>query len=466
MGNMGVTDTLVDYVTRTKFNDLPNEVVSMAKMRILDSLGCALGGYKTKIGSTVIAGFGVTNRIDGESTVIGHGGKSLCRDAAYVNATLINALDYDDVTSHGHPASSILGGALAVAEKVGASGKGLLTSFVVGYEVDMRVGNSMRPSEERWKKVWGVGSHQAFGPASAVSKLLGLNRIQTLNAFGVAGTGSPIPSAQKFGYDNRPCTFVKDAVGWAASAGTTGALLAHAGFLGCRDFLDGDMGFWIMAGPDRCDFNKMTAGLGREYEIMKSGFKPYSACRFTHATLDAVGSLIKRHNLKAEDVKEVLVRSIWDITELFVDYKPHEIVDAQFSMPYTVAMVFLGGPPGPNWFYEETLRDPKVLDLARKVKVETDPRAQEEYHKPEPKLMSTVIITTKDDRKLEAVTLPGMTKGEPANPLTPHELEEKFRRLAAFVLKKEQVETILRTVKNLEKIDHISELTRHLHARK
>lgn len=293
---------------------------------------------------------------------------------------------------------------------------------------------------------------------------MALSKFETLNAFGIAGAGSPLPSAMKCGFEDRPLTWVKDSVAWATLAGVTGALVAQEGFIGCRDILDSETGFWMMAGSDRCDFDAMVKGLGQDYEILKGAFKPYSSCRFTHATLDAVSEIVREYGLKPHEVKQVLVRSIWDLTEFLVDYRPSEIVDAQFSTPYTVAMTILGEPPGPDWFRDESLKSQKVLDLARKVKVETDCYADELYHAPIPKLISTVTITTKDGKRLKSfVEFP---KGDPQNPMSTDELVEKFRRLASHVLDHEQVDRLLRTVEHLERLYNIGELTGLLYPRR
>lgn len=455
---MSVTEALVDYAMETRFEDLPSDVIDRAKLCILDSIGCALGGFKTRIGSSIIAALGESN--SKESTIIGHGGKVACKDAAFINSTLTNALDYDDDNWVGHPSATTMPATLATAELVGASGKEFLTSFVVGYEVATRIGRAIWPSRERYKKVWGVGTHQAFGAVSAACKLLGLSRFETLNAFGIAGAASPLPSAMKWGFKKRPLTWVKDSVAWATLAGVTGALLARKGFVGCRDILDGETGFWMMAGSDRCDFEKIVKGLGQDYEILRGAFKPYSSCRFTHATLDAVRRILDEHDVKPHQIEEVLVRSIADLTELLVDYEPSEIVDAEFSLPYTVAMIILREPPGPNWFREDLLRNQTVLGLASKVRVETDQQAEELYHSPVPKLVSTVTVTTRNGEQLEAFIQ--FARGEPENPLSRGELVEKFRRLGSFVLGNEEVDRLLRTTEDLEELRHIGELIRLL----
>jgi 2-methylcitrate dehydratase PrpD len=240
-----------------------------------------------------------------------------------------------------------------------------------------------------------------------------------------------------------------------------GALMAKHGFLGCQDILDGERGFWIMAGSDRCDFDTMVKGLGEEYSIVDVSFKPYSSCRFTHSTLDALSQVISEHGVEADDVREIAVKSFWDLTELFDDYAPKEIVDAQFSIPYTVSMIMLGIPTGPEWYKDELMRDQKVLNFARKVRIETDPEADRLYHESGDGAMpSTVELTTIDDRRFNAyVPYPS---GHPKNPITVSQVKNKFKNLASHVLDDSKINEIMVAIDHLENLTDINDLTRLL----
>ncbi len=452
---MNTTEELARYVRDTDYQDLPKEAVTKAKTLILDSLGCALGGCKTEIATSILGA--IADSHGGEATLIGGDRKYPCRDAAFANATLINALDFDDDNWVGHPSATILPAAMAVAERVGASGRDLLTSFVLAFEVVTRIGWAIWPSKARYDKVWGVGTHQVFGAVSAAAKILALNEFESLNAFGIAGAVAPLPSAMKWGFGNRPLTWVKDSVAYATVAGLNGALLAKQGFLGCRDILDGETGFWIMAGSDRCDFGRMVRGLRSEYLIMKDSIKPWPACRFIHATLDAVSEIVKQHSLKPEEIEEVRVRSIWDLAQFFVDYQPFAIVDAQFSVPYTIAMVIMGEKAGANWFDKSSLRSAKLLALAKRVVVETDQKADDLYHSDVPKITSNVTITTKNGNEFGASI--EFAKGEPENPLSPDEVEEKFMRLATVTVDHHRAKDIFDIVDDLDRLKKITDLT-------
>ena len=457
---LSVTKRLVDYALGVKYETIPEQVVEAAKLHILDTIGCAIAGSVTRLGKSVFHMIEESdNKLD--STIIGDGRRTSCKDAAFINGTLANALDFED-DGPGHPGSTIVPSALAVGEKVNASGRDILTAIIAAYEIDGRIGLAIRPSKERYLKVWGVGVSQAFGSTVAAGSLLGLNRHEMLNAFGIAGASSPLPSAMKWGFDDRPLTWFKDGVAQAALSGVVGALLAKHGFLGCRNILDGEYGFWIMAGSDRCNFDIMVGGLGQKYSIMDVSFKPYSACRFTHSTLDAVSQIISEHEIEAKNIKQIVVKSIWDLTELFNDCEPKEIVDAEFSLPYTVTMVVFGIPPGPKWFYDEQMQDLNILEFAKKIRIEMDPEADRLFHESiDGQLPSTVEVTTLDGRLIRAyVPYPS---GSPNNPITLDEIKDKFRSLASYVLDDIKTEKVIGMADKLERVDNINELTKILY---
>jgi 2-methylcitrate dehydratase PrpD len=210
-----------------------------------------------------------------------------------------------------------------------------------------------------------------------------------------------------------------------------------------------------MAGSDRCNFELMTKDLGKDYEIVKGDFKYYPCCKYIQPTLDAIRHIITENHLQAEDIQSILVKSIrW--LKTFEDYEPTNMVDAEFSVPYTAAMVILGETPGPNWYLGEKIRNKKALNIARKVRIEVDPAAERIYQETEQQ-PSTVEIATKDGRKFDCHI--DHSKGEYYNPLTPEELESKFRHNASFVLKEEVIKEIIAIIRKLEQISDINELT-------
>ena len=379
--NRWATKELVDYAVGTRYENYPRDVIEKTKLLILDNIGCALGGSISPIGKATIPPF-KTMGGNAEATLIGGGARVPAIQAAFVNGTNANALDFDDTyLGLGHPGSSIIPAALAIGEWKQISGKKILTAINTAYDVGNRIGIAIQPSYERLQNVWGVGTWQTFSAVIAAAKALGLDTDQMFNAFGVAGTTAPLPNTQKWGWamEERPIHWVKEPTGWPCWTGTLAAILAESGFIGNHYVLDGGNGFWIMAGSDQCDYDKMTKGLGREHDVLTNmAFKPYSSCRWQHAALDCIKLIFQENNLSPGDVGEVIINSFAWVKSQEV-YEPEGMVDAQFCIPYTSAMVMMGNIPGPNWYTEVNLKDVAVQKLSRKVKVNVDPELDRLY---------------------------------------------------------------------------------------
>lgn len=452
-----VTQELATYAVETGFGDYPQEVVERAKVLILDSIGCMFGGCQTNLGEAILTPIRSMGGSE-EATIVGGGVKVPTIQAAFVNGTTANALDYDDtLLGIGHPGASIIPAALAIGEWTNASGRDVLNAILIGYDVGDRIGLAIQPTYERLQNVWGVGTWQTFSAVVAAAKVLNLDLKQTLNAYGVAGATAPLPNTQKWGWamEERPIHWVKEPTGWPCWTGTTAAVLAKHGFIGNNYILDGDNGFWIMAGSDQCDYDKMTDGLGSEYEVINNiAIKPYSSCRWQHATLDCVKQLKEEHGLKAEDVKEVVIHSFeWVCTHEL--YGPADMVDAQFCIPYTVTVVLMGLHPGPAWYTDENLESKEILELSKRVSVELDPELDKAYFDKD-QLSARVEITTKGGETLEEyVEIP---RGDPRNPLPDREIEDKFRNQALYSLEEQEVEKAIDVIYDLENLDSVSDL--------
>ena len=449
------TETIADYITGTSFSDLPDEVVRKAKFWLLDSIGCGFGGVQSALGQTAVSALAKIS--SGNAGVLGCNDKVSAGTSAFLNAMLINALDYDDCNVAGHMSSTLVGTLLAMKERADVSGRHFLLSYVTGYEVGTRVAKAGWPSTERFAEVWGLGTNQTFGAVAAAAKLRALNKLQTLNALGIAGAGAPVPSGQKWGWDNRPLTWIKDAVAMPAQTGVVSTTLAEAGFLGCRDILDGPQGFWRMAASDRCDFDVLTRGLGSEYFIMDASIKTWSCCWFIHPTLDIVKSITQDNGLVHQDIAQIDVWSLTDLSEMFNSIEPEELVDAQFSLPYCVAMALLEIPPGPGWFNKDLFHDETVLSIGSRVKIHPDSRSDDIFHNEDRRITARVVITTNDGASFEE-SAPA-PKGTPRLPVSEEEITGKYLAMAVPVIGSEKARALMEFVLGLETCDSVSALS-------
>jgi len=456
---MGPTRTLCHYAVNTKYEDLPSDVIEKAKLCILNILGVEFGGYKTRIGQLHI---NMAKNIGGgrpEATIVGDGTKVSVPLAAYANGNLGFALDYEDMIRYILHAGYIsVAAGLAVGEKVKASGKDFLTAIVLAYEVTSRIAMSMQPTPERGSHVWGE-QYTPFAAVVPAGRLLALDEQQMDAAFGVTGTYATVPSAYKyFGIvkDTRPMREVKLGWGWQCMAGVVGALSAKEGFGGGYGILDGDEGFWIMEGSDRCDFDTMVEALGTKYYILEAQYKVHPSIGWIHPVHVATKGLVEKNDIKPDDVEQVVVKGMG--TTRLDDYNPAGPVDAMFSLPYGVATTILRDKLLPQMYSDERIKSPEVRNLLKRIRCEPDPESDRLWFENQ-WFVYSVDITLKDGNRVS--TRVQWPKEEP--PFGQIEVEKKFRDLASLVVASDQVEKILETVYGLEKVEDISQLMDLLH---
>ncbi len=419
---------VVRYLRSLRFEDLPSTVTGRALDVVLDTVGCILGGLRVETGAIQARAL---ERLAGAGPATVPGLKRGLDpvSAVLINATLADVLDYEDtIVGLAHPSAAIVPAALAIGEATGASGREVLTAVVAGYEIGVRIGRAVLPSLERSLEVPVSQAWNAFGAVAVASKLLDLTEEATLDAFGYAGATSPLPTwYSRWG---RPLHWIKGNYGAQARAGVLGALLAREGVRGPRYLLDSDLGFWRMIGSDRFEPAALTQGLGDQFETLGIHFKPYPICHFLHPTVEIVRTLARRDRLTPNDVAEVVVRSFHYMTDWFADPAPASLVDAQFSVPYAVAVALLDVPVGPVWYEPETLEDPRIRALALRVRVEGSAEADSGFAAG---LYPTeVTVTTRDGRRFNGSE--GVPEGSPNRPLAAGDLERKFHRLADPVL--------------------------------
>lgn len=455
---MSYTQKLASYVAKISYHDLPKSTLSAAKIRILDCLGCMLGACVLEAGKKITQLF-ESFKGKGEATAIGVGRKLPSPNAAYVNSYLANLLDFDDTyVAVGHPGAVVIPAALSVVQKTNASGKDLLNAIVVSYDVAIRIGSAMIPSQKQAEHVWGQ-SPLIFGAVAGAAKLLDLDEDKIADAFGLAGISAPLPFVRKFGLNERPVSWLKNNFGWVAMGGVLAGLLAKEGFNGNRTILDGENGFWRMAGSDQCEFERIVSGLGESFKIEQVGLKPYPACRYIHPTIDAVYDILEHREIEVSQIKRIVVQVCSRSVKDFTVYEPVDIVDGQFSIPYAVAMALLNKTPGLDWLRESNLHDPGVLEVARKVYVKADPKA--DTHFPNEGMFASVQVELTNGSVIQAEKggTGSIPKGEPQNPLTREECLQKFSRLSIPLAGAKKTEQIIDVVLNIEKFAEISKLT-------
>ena len=453
---MGVTRELARFVAQAGYSDLSPAAIEAAKRALLNILGNCVAGNRTRIGRLhVEMALDMGGRA--QATVIGHGERVSMPVAAYANGNLAFALDYEDTLQYvTHPGFITCSAGLAVGEHLGSSGRELILAIALGYEVVARIGLSMQPSPERGKLVWGEQYHPFAGAVTA-GKLLGLGEEQLDAAFGIAGTYAGVPSAYKyFGVvaQTRPMREVKLGWGWMCMGATLAALSAHRGFGGGHGILDGEQGFHVMAGSDRCDFERMTRGLGESWMIVDTEHKIYPSIARNHPPYFATRALVEEHGIRPDDVRRITVRGMQ--IRLVDDYNPRNAIDAQFSLPHAVVMALVREPLGPDMYSDARLFDPQVRKLLGCIELEHDADADVLFFNQQ-RLRFSVRIELKSGTSVQRdIEFPRDQPrfGKP-------ELEAKFRSLAAAVLPSGQIEHAIAMAWALDDMDDLRPL---LHA--
>ena len=440
---MKVTERLARYVLETSYPSFPKEVVHQGKRCFLDLLGVALGGAKqplSKILLKMVKDFGGQP----QATILGHGLKTNVMNAALVNGAMAHALDYDDTHSGslGHPSAPLIPAVLAVAEWKGLSGKSALEAFILGFEVETRIGlgMGMKPYDRGWHATSTFGR---FGAAVAAGKLLGLSLEEMKIALGLAGTQAA-GLRLVFGTMTKPFH-----PGKCAFDGVLSAILAQRGFTCAPNIIEGKKGYWEVLGDDS-NLEPMVKDLGKKYEVLKNTFKPYAACLLTHPTIDAILEMRNKYNLKPEDVEAISC----DVGKFCLDsagqVEPKTGLSGKFSTYYCAALALAEGEAGENMFTDKKVQDPQMVALRKKVKAKVVPGYKDTEAK--------VTITAKGGKKYSAYV--NTPKGDPRNPPTDEELENKFRSLAPSVLPQPRVDRLVETIWSLEKLGNVRQLIR------
>jgi len=456
---MDAAFTLARYVVHARWEDLTEKVVETTKRDILDVLGVAFAGS---------AALGVNDVVElfkewggkRESTVIGYDLMLPCTSAALINGMMSHALDYDDGHDEAmvHAAASVVPAAFAVAErKGGVNGKDFLTAVAVGIDLMARMAlgarTNLRVSGWVYSCIFGY-----FGATAAAGKLIGLDEEKMVNAFGIAYS----QTAGSFQSIADAALTKRAQLGFAARAGVFSALLAERGITGPQNCVEGDYGIYKNYIRGEYDLGLVLSDLGKRYEVENLGFKAYPCCGYTHGPIYLTLSLMREHQIRPEDVEEINVFTGRNAADLFLPAerkrRPLSVPDAQFSIPYTVAVAVIKGNVSIGDFTPEAINDPCVLEMAQKVRgiiVEELTRREVEP--------AIVEIRTKDGKRYSKRI--ENRKGSPENPMTLEELISKFRDCMAHGRKTipgDEVERIIELVRHAEELNDVTEIIKRM----
>jgi len=418
---------------------LPAAVVAHAKLLLLDTLGAALAGVDTAEGRAVTLAAREFGGESGPATLWGTTARTTRAAAALVNGTTTHAQELDDFGGCDHSGAVVVPAVLAAAEGHDASGRRVLEAIIVGYDVARRVLEAAGGYRAHNGRGWhSTGTCGSFGAAAAAAKVLDLDRARTTWALGLGGS-----------FTGGLWAFIADGAmakryhpGRAAESGLVAAFLARAGFTGPTRVLEADWGGFLPTyAADGAEPGRITAGLGEEFRILRSGVKRYASCGGAHSTLDVVLEVRRRERLAADDVAAVRIRCTEGDRLMLGEADPETRLAAQMSLPYSVAVAWVAGRASLTEYEERWLRDPRVRAFMPRVTLQADealPPGTEPF----------VTVETRDGRTFSGHV--PFAPGLPENPLSREEVVAKYEELAGRVLPAEGVRALKQAVFELE----------------
>jgi 2-methylcitrate dehydratase PrpD len=452
-------ETLMRHVSDTSYADLPGNVIDSTKRVVLDLIGVIAAGSSTPEAKAVLS-LARSWGGRGESSILVHGDRVPAPSAGLVNGTMGRARDFDDVHEKAvlHPSVSVIPAALAAAElRGGVGGRDFMSAVALGVDLTCRLGMAPHtgPNISGMSTTWQCGT---FGAAAAAGKVMGLDHGALMDAMGIAysqASGNQQAIAEG-------STVVRVQQGLTTWAGITSALLASKGVTGPRNVLEGRYGYYPVYHGGGYDVEALTGGLGETYEIVNTSIKPYPCCKWTHQAIDAVLEAVREEGLEPEEVNSVdvrLNRQAYNLVCVPLDTKriPRTAVEAQFSIPFTVAAAIVRGDVSLATFMAEAMNDPEILSMAQKVTPRVDEQLEEQGARgmaPE-----VVEIRTMDGRTHQRCI--EHVRGSPMAPMTAEELHDKFMRCIAYASKPipdEAADELCTIIGRLESLDDVSDI--------
>ncbi len=455
----GLTQYVAEFTQKTKFEDIPQEVLAIGKKSILDGFGLALAGSVAATGPLsreYVKSLGIC---EGKATLIGSSMKSAPRFAAFVNGVSMHADDFDDTQLavapdrvYGlltHPTSPILPAIFATAEIIPVSGKQFLAAYQVGVEVETKIAEAISPRH------YGDGFHStgtcgSFASTSGCARLRGLTMEQTLFSFGIVGAEAA-GLRENFGTMTKPFQ-----AGHAAENGIAATDLAKLGWTAAPQILEAGRGFFHAYGGTY-DPAAILNRLGNPWTFANPGvsIKPYPSGSLTHPAMTAALRLIQKYDIKPDQIEKVDVGTNHNMPNALIHHHPQTGLQGKFSMEFCIAVLALTRKATLGQFTDAYVQRPEVQEMIKRVNFYVDPVAEKAGFD---KMTSLVTFHLKDGRVVKDQA--DFAKGSPANPMTFEEVTEKFHGCAAYAnWPKEKADAVVEFVATMEKQADFSRLT-------
>jgi len=435
---MGVTRDIVSFVLSTQFTDFPYEVIRESKLCLLDWIGVGIAGSREPGTEILLKVF--SNK--GNKSIFGHKRKTDMFVASLVNGAASHILDYDDVNMafQGHLSVVLFPAILAASEGEEFSGRDILTAFIVGYEVAVRI--SLAATINHYKIGWHTTSTIGhFASVIASGKLLGLNEKQLLNAMGIAGTQA-CGTQQSFG------TMCKSFhAGNAARNGLFAAVLAKEGFTGSINFIEGDKGFLKIF--TKCTYHKeVSKNMKNKWYILQNQYKIYPSCFQTHASIKSTQKIMEDSHIKYGDIKLIKIWVNPITSKVASNLKPKTGTEAKFSIEYCVSNILLKNQVTEKIFLKSRIEDRTISEIMEKILI-----VPSELYDLDEALVSVELFDGrifKEQVKMSEIEIDYNEKRK--------NIERKFLSITLPIISLEKAKKIVEIVNEVDKLEDIDKL--------
>ena len=454
----GTTKAVVDFISRASLDRMPKTVIDEAKRCLVDGFGVILAGA-TVHGSAIVREHIKASGAQSGATILGPDRiVATAAHAALANGASGHAMDYDDTqlsTSPDrvfglltHPTVPVLAAALSVAERLDVSGRTFLEAFLIGFEVECKVAEAIKP-DHYLRGFHSTATIGTFGAVAGVARLLNLPAAKLPHALGVAASMSS-GIRVNFGSMTKPLH-----AGHAAENGVTAAELASRGFTAGDQPLDGEWGFFQVLGGG-ADVPRIAAALGNPFSIVDPGVsvKPYPCGSLGHPTMDAMLKVVTDHDVKPEQIARIRVRAGSNILNPLRYKTAKTELEAKFCLPFMMSSIALRRRAGIREFTDEFVGSAPVQAMMAKVDTVFDEQIEARGFD---KMRSVVEVDLVDGKKLSQPS-DERYRGGPEKPFTRAELHDKFSDCASLVLSAERIKHALETIESVDRLKSIREL--------
>ncbi len=441
---MTITETLAKFISEYSYERIPESVVHTAKECIIDTLGAALCAISYPDMAGIVH---VLLEYDSDTTsaiVWNTKRRGSLQNALLLNGTMGHTTEMDDVhkLAKAHVGAIVVPAALTLGEYLNSKGKDIIRAIVLGYETALRISIGIGATSHRLQGWHATGTCGIFASAVAAAVLLEFDEDKIADTLGLAGTQAS--GLWAFTTDGASCK--KFHAGKACHGGVLAALLAKGGMTGPRYILEAKDGGLYRAASKEYDFDKVTDGLGIVWEILNVDRKPFACCRSMHPSIDAILQLENEVSFSPEEVEVVEVRT-YEVgyRQCGLIQTPKNVSEAQFSIPYGVAVALYDKAAGLQQFSETRVKDSRIQAMTKRVRVYSDDRFSKEYPI---NWGCEVTLKLADGRVLKKHVV--NAKGDHSVPLNIEALREKFIALSGKYFSKSEIDSIIYEIQHLE----------------